>query len=246
MRNFISGNLFHHVAIFCSVSLILSCSKGDDFEVSVPITDQQTEENVVETIQRNSGSEKSITVGDKTFIGGYTQLNNNQDAYGICLQGETVVWSRYYDKSPDDSRVGALAISGNQLIVGFSCTGGNTDFEASENAFQTSYGSGGGPKILYLARINASTGAIEKATFIGCKLNYGQTNTMRLQDNNPQPITFTSEGNIRVMATKAYDRADGRLTPDNGNDADCMVSGGSWEGVFDMNMQLLSGNCFPD
>jgi hypothetical protein len=235
------------VSIFTlSLTFLGSCKKDELTDESNYSQNTETVDMVVETIQRNSGSEKTVSLGDKTYIIGYTQLNNNQDAYALCKRGEETIWSRYYEKSPDDSRGEAMAISGNNLIVAFSCTGGNTDFEATSGAFQMSYGSGGGPKIIFLARLNASSGIIEKATFIGCKLNNGNTNTIRVQDDNPQPITFTNEGNIRIMATKAYDRADGRLTPGNGNDQDCLVSGGSWEGTFSLNMQLMSGNCFPD
>jgi hypothetical protein len=223
-----------------------SCKKDEIDENLVNSPNNGTNNLVVETIQRNSGSEKSIVLGNKTYILGYAQLSNNQDAYVLCKEGTETIWARYYDKSPDDSRGEAIALSGNNLIVAFSCTGGNTDFEATSGAFQMSYGAGGGPKIMFLARLNANTGTIEKATFIGCKLNNGNTNTIRVQDDNTQPITFTNEGNIRIMATKAYDRADGRLTPGNGNDQDCLVSGGSWEGIFSLNMQLISGNCFPD
>lgn len=229
------------------VLIIASCKK--DARESSTESDPQiviNEPLVVETIQRNLGSEKSVSVGNKTYITGYTQLSNNQDAYVICTNESGTLWSKYYDKSPDDSRGIALAIENNDLIVSFSCTGGNTDFDATPDAFQSSYGSGGGPKIVYLARLNASTGTILSATFIGCKLNNGQTNTLRAQDGNLAPITFTTDGNIRFMATKAYDRADGRLTPGNGNDPDCLISGGSWEGIFNLNLQLLSGNCFPD
>lgn len=229
-----------------SLTFLVSCKKDELANEASKSTNSETETLLVETIQRNSNSEKTLVFGDKTYTIGYTQLNNNQDAYAICKQGSETIWSHYYDKSPDDSRGEALTISGNNLIVAFSCTGGNTDFEATSGAFQTSYGAGGGPKIIFLARLNASNGLIEKATFIGCKLDNGNTNTIRVQDLNPNPITFTNEGNIRIMATKAYDRADGRLTPGNGNDQDCLVSGGSWEGIFSLNMQLISGNCFPN
>jgi hypothetical protein len=109
-----------------------------------------------------------------------------------------------------------------------------------------SYGSGGGPKIIYLARINSNTGAVMNATFIGCKLNNGNTNTIRFEDGNINPIRFTSEGFIEVKATKAYDRGDGRLTPNLGPDDDCKVSGGRWIGLFNSQLQLLSGDCLSD
>ena len=119
-------------------------------------------------------------------------------------------------------------------------------FRATTGSFQTSYGSGGGPKIIYLARINPSNGSIINATFIGCKLNNGNANTIRFEDGNANPLNFTPEGFIEVKATKAYDKGDGRLTPNLGPDDDCNVSGGRWIGLFNLQMQLLSGDCLTD
>jgi hypothetical protein len=200
----------------------------------------------VENIKRNASSEKSVVVGNDTYIVGYAQVSsNNQDAYVIKETSGKTVWARYYDKSPDDSRGEALAIEGNTLVVAFSCTGGNTDLKATQGSFQSSYGSGGGPKITFLARLNAQNGNIEAATFIGCKLNDGKTNTLRPEDNNMTPISILANGNIQFRATKAYDVGDGRLTPNIGADAECNISGGKWVGLFNAQMQLLEGDCLP-
>ena len=129
--------------------------------------------------------------------------------------------------------------------MAFSCTGGNTDYKATTGSFQTSYGSGGGPKITFLAKINPANGDIQAATFVGCKLDDGKTNTLRNEDNNATPITFLNNGNVQFRATKAYDKGDGRLTPNIGPDADCKTSGGTWIGIFDLEMKLLQGDCLP-
>lgn len=200
---------------------------------------------VIEPVSRNQGSEKQFQLGEYVFIGGYTQLSNNQDAYVICEKNNDIMWSKYFDRSPDDSKVAALIASGNDLYVAFTCTGGNTDFTATAGAFQESYGSGGGAKIVYLARIEAESGGVVNATFIGCKLNNGNTNTLRIEDENQQPITINSDGTITIKAIKAYDRADGRLTPQLGPDDDCLISGGKWIGVFNPDMSLISGDCTP-
>lgn len=236
------------LSIYCGLIVFNSCKKDELPESSVvqgnvPIGNSTTQQPVIEPISRNSGSEKVFSLGDKTFITGYSQRPNNQDAYVICEQNSNVIWSKYYNTSPDDSKGVALIADVNDLIVAFTCTGGNTGFQSTSSVFQTSYGSGGGPKIVFLARINPNTGAISSATFIGCKLTNGNTNTLRPEDNNQNPILLLDNGNIQFKATKAYDRGDGRLTPNSGPDADCQISGGGWIGVFNRNMELLQGDC---
>lgn len=236
------------VSIYFGLTLLNSCKKDELTESpivqgSAPTGNSATNEPVIEPILRNSGSEKIFSLDGKTFITGYTQRPNNQDAYVICEQNSTVIWSKYYDASPDDSKGVALIADANDLIVAFTCTGGNTGLEATSSVFQTSYGSGGGPKIVFLAKINPNTGAILRATFIGCKLTNGNTNTLRPEDNNLNPISLLGNGNIQFKATKAYDRGDGRLTPNIGPDADCEISGGGWIGVFNRDMELLQGDC---
>lgn len=204
---------------------------------------QNTPQFIIENIKRNNGSEKSLTIGNDVYITGYSQItNNNQDAYAIKQTSGQTVWAKYYDKSPDDSRGEALAIERNNLVISFSCTGGNTDFKATAGSFQNSYGTGGGPKIVFLARLNAQNGAIEAATFIGSRLNDNKTNTLRPEEGNPNPITLSGE-KITFRATKAYDKGDGRLTPTIGNDVDCSLSPGKWIGTFNSNMELLQGDC---
>lgn len=235
-------------AIILAAMLLLAqaCNKEDNNPAQNPSGENNLPASIIEPINRNLGSEKSMAVGSRVFITGFTQLNNNQDAYALMQENGQTVWAKYYDRSPDDTRGEALCSQNNELLIGFSLTGGNADFDATPGAFQMSYGSGGGPKIIYLARINPNTGAVMNATFIGCKLNNGNTNTIRFEDGNANPIRFTSEGFIEVKATKAYDRGDGRLTPNLGPDDDCKVSGGRWIGLFNSQLQLLSGDCLSD
>jgi hypothetical protein len=239
--------MIRNILIFQFLIIIqCSCNKEEN-EVKVPTEPFYVTqfEPVIESISRNSNSEKQFQMEEYSFIGGYTQLHNNQDAYVICEKNGQIIWSKYFDRSLDDSKVSGIIAGGNDLFVAFSCTGGNTDFDATPGAFQTSYGSGGGAKIVYLSRIEALSGGILNATFIGCKLNNGNTNTLRVEDENPQPLIINADGTLTFRATKAYDRADGRLTPDIGPDDDCLVSGGRWVGVFDRDLSLISGDCLP-
>ena len=226
---------FLALASLGAIFSVVSCKKND-----------VTTNTIIETISRNPSSEKSVTVGTDRYTVGFKQISsNNQDAYALKETNGQVVWSKYYDKSVDDGRGEAVSIQGDNLIMAFSCTGGNTDYKATTGSFQTSYGNGGGSKITFLAKINPANGEIQAGTFIGCKLDDGKTNTLRNEDNNATPITFLNNGNIQFRATKAYDKGDGRLTPNIGADTDCKTSGGVWIGVFDIQMKLLQGDCLP-
>ena len=79
----------------------------------------------IQAINRNAGSEKSFLFGNRTHITGFTQRLNNQDAYVICEENGAVIWARYYDTSPDDTRGKATITNGTNLYVAFSCTRGN-------------------------------------------------------------------------------------------------------------------------
>lgn len=240
-KNIILISLFA-IASMGTIIGVVSCKKIDISTSSSSSSSSIT----IEAISRNIGTEKSITLGTDRYTVGYAQVSsNNQDAYVLKETNGQIVWSKYYDKSPDDARGVAVNIQGDNLVVAFSCTGGNTDYRATTGSFQTSYGSGGGPKIMFLAKINPASGAIQAATFVGCKLDDDKTNTLRNEDNNTSPITFSSNGNIQFRATKAYDKGDGRLTPNIGPDADCKTSGGTWIGIFNLEMKLLQGDCLP-
>jgi hypothetical protein len=238
----------HSILCFAALSILFTACKKEETPFpenpSQPIITSPGQV-LFEEVVRNPGSEKVLHSDGKTFITGFTQLGNRQNAYALCIMNDDVRWQTYYDKSPDDSRGVALAANGNELFIAFTCTGGNTELKATAGAFQQSYGQGGGAKIVFLARIDASTGRIRNATFIGGKLNNGNTNTLRPEDGNMTPISFLPGNKIQFMATKAYDRGDGRLTPNIGPDEDCMVSGGTWQGIFDYELRLHQGNCFP-
>ena len=229
------NTIIFSIFVIATIISVAGCKKND-----------VTTNTVIENISRNTGSEKSVTVGNDRYTVGYAQVSsNNQDAYALKETNGQIVWSKYYDKSVDDARGVTVNIQGGNLVMAFSCTGGNTDYKATTGSFQTSYGSGGGPKITFLAKINPANGDIQAATFVGCKLDDGKTNTLRNEDNNATPITFLNNGNVQFRATKAYDKGDGRLTPNIGPDADCKTSGGTWIGIFDLEMKLLQGDCLP-
>ncbi|WCL49045.1 hypothetical protein [Leptospira sp. GIMC2001] len=146
------------------------------------------------------GTVNSLASGDTSFRTGYAQVtSNNQDAFVQRLEGGSPIWCYYYDRSAADTRGERILYSNNELFVAFTTDGGNADFRTTANAVQNSYGRGGGPKVIYLARLNLETGAIVNATYLGARLNDGRTNT-----TSPQFLEIVNS-RIRITLNTAYD-----------------------------------------
>jgi len=225
--------------LFAGMLLLASCQKKD----TVTPTDASTPAEAISYPSDRRG-EVSITVGDVKYVTGYSQVSkDNKDAYVFKETNGQVAWVKYYDRSPDDSHGVAINADANRLYVAFTCTGGNTGFKATAGAFQGSYGSGGGPKITYLAQLDGNNGNVLAATFIGAKLNDGKTNTLYPDNTIAQPITLLADEQVKLQAIHAYDKGDGRLTPGSA-DVQCTQSGGKWTGTFNKKMTLLTGDCF--
>lgn len=225
---------FFMLSLFGLCLLLSSCEKDDANPGNAPETP---------AVLTKNGSESILTLGNVVYKTGYRQVSsNNQDAYLLKEVDGKQEWSKTYDTAPDDSRGVALNFADGRLYAAFTCTGGNTGFKATAGAFQSSYGSGGGPKITYFAQVNPDNGEIVAATFVGARLSDGRTNTFLPDDKVAQPITILASRQVRLQAIHAYDTGDGRLTPGS-NDADCNKSGGKWTGVFNEKMALVSGDC---
>jgi hypothetical protein len=224
----------------------MACSKDDDTVTPAPEEQPPAQEQPpapTAAAPTDRRGEVSFTVGEAKYVAGYSQVSaDNQDAYVFKEVGGRVVWTQYYDRSPDDSKAAAVIADAGRLYVAFTCTGGNTGFKATSGAFQGSYGSGGGAKITYLARLDVSNGNVLAATFIGARLNDNRTNTLYPDNTVTQPLTLLPDGQVRLQAVHAYDKGDGRLTPGN-PDAQCNQSGGKWVGTFNERMALVAGDC---
>ncbi len=226
----------YYLVALIGLILFYSCKKNENNNpASLP---KQT------FILSKNGSEFILTGGNTIYKTGYKQVTpSNKDAYVQKLVDGNEVWFKYYDTSPDDSRGMAINCTGSKLYVAFTCTGGNTSFKASAGAFQTSYGTGGGPKAIFFSSINPDNGDIFSATFINGQLDNGKANTMYPDDSIDQPITILTNNQVKLQAIHAYDKGDGHLTAGIA-DNDCKNSGGKWTGVFNENMALVSGDCF--
>lgn len=135
------------------------------------------------TIKAKAGP--SLTFGKTSIYIGYQQVSSiNKDPRIIRFDNGVRVWCRsdYETTGDDGTGYGLLWDSENVLYGVFSSTGSQTgnDFRRfATNGWLTSYGSGGGPKVAVLARINITNGDVNYATFISAKKpSDGKTNSL--------------------------------------------------------------------
>ena len=119
--------IVHSILLASLAAGTMSSSKKEEKlkTIANPIVNPTGTQPEIQAINRNAGSEKSFAFGNRMYITGFTQRLNNQDAYVICEENGAVIWARYYDNSPDDSRGKAVITEGTNLYVAFSCTRGN-------------------------------------------------------------------------------------------------------------------------
>lgn len=229
--------------IFC-LSFVISCQNipflGHDEEDRSLLNDTLSLLLISQSISSSNAGSSSNTVpetcsgtgggpsGEKETIsklhGGYeyttglTQVTSNrQDAFVYRKTGDRFDWCYYYDRSSADTkgRVLELDLNGNEMFVAFSTDGGNAGFRATSGAVQNSYGSGGGPAVTFLARINPENGEIKNATYLASRL--GADNNYRVNTLRPRSITIQSDRVIFIGETAA-DRGEARDSIAKGED----------------------------
>ena len=131
----------------------------------------------------------SITFGNTTiYIGTFQESSNNQDPIVTSFTNGIRDWTQYYDTSAIDGRgVGLLWDGVSQNLYGvFTADGGsqgvNTFGQATQGGWLSGYGSGGGPKVSVLLKLDPTTGGSQAGTFIRAKLSNGRTNTLTPAD----------------------------------------------------------------
>ncbi len=189
-------------------------------------------------------SETTATNGSITIRGGSSQVtSNNQDAFLQKKEGNNVVWCYLYDSSIDDSGVSTIYFNEKNLIVAFTVTGGNTSLKASTDAFQKSYGSNGGPKITFLAILDSDTGAIQRGTFLGTRMDSNSQG--RVSGLGISSISVSASGSIDLKGSACYD--EGTATNSIATDKSCSVGctgNPPWSGSLSATLSTLSsGKC---
>lgn len=138
------------------------------------------------------------------YVSGFVQTTSiNQDAIVTTFtNNRSQAWRVMYDTTAVDSRSILTMVDPMQNVwVVFTVDGGSTDpgyitkLAAASDAFTKtvagSYGSGGGPKIPIIARINATSGLIIKGMFLPAILPSGKTNTVNALRVGWNPVLQT-------------------------------------------------------
>ncbi|MDZ8050034.1 MAG: hypothetical protein RMX68_031000 [Aulosira sp. ZfuVER01] len=135
------------------------------------------------TIKAKNGPK--VTIGSTTIYIGYQQVSsNNKDPRIVRFDNGVKRWCRTdYETTGDDGSGYGLLWDGRSVLYGvFSSTGtqpGNNFGRFAIGRWLTSYGSGGGPKVAIIARIDPNNGSVNYATFLTAKRpSDGKTNSL--------------------------------------------------------------------
>ncbi|WP_026104015.1 hypothetical protein [Anabaena sp. PCC 7108] len=129
------------------------------------------------TIKAQNGAK--VTSGTTTMYIGYQQVSSEKkDPRIIRFDNGVKTWCRnnYVTTGNGGSGYGLLWDGVSVLYGVFSSTGNN--FQNYTTGWLTSYGSGGGPKVAVIARINPANGDIQDATFLIAKILSGESNNL--------------------------------------------------------------------
>ena len=194
MKKLSSIHIFY--AVFFT---LISCSDlDDDANVRSP-----------EAIDTVLISQKTTTDADgNRYETGFNQAgpeNQNPFVRKKTPDGQ-IIWTKIYEATDVDSSGELIQIDeqGNVWVV-FSIDGGSTDATyinqkeiepgAFTNTYQSSYGTGGGPRVAVITRINPTSGLITKGSFVTAQLNNGDTNTLSVTS------TGFNDGNFAFQVT---------------------------------------------
>jgi len=152
-----------------------------------------------------------------TYEAGFQQASSiNQNPFVQKLdEDDHIIWQVIYEKSAVDGRANLVNIdTQNRPWVVFSVDGGSNEdsyitkeavkVDAFNNVFASGYGSGGGPKVSILARLDPASGEIEKATFLTARLNNGKTNSLNIEN-----IGFTDDHVLVQTKSAAWPPGEG-------------------------------------
>ncbi|MEH2462989.1 hypothetical protein [Nostoc sp.] len=135
------------------------------------------------TIKAKNGPK--VVNGNTAIYIGYQQVSsNNKNPVTILFNNGIKTWCRTdYETTNDDGTGYGLYCDGANVLYGvYSSTGSQTgnDFRRfATGRWLSSYGSGGGPKVAVIARINPANGQVNYATFLSAKkADNGQTNSL--------------------------------------------------------------------
>jgi hypothetical protein len=122
--------------------------------------------------------------GSSSIYIGYQQVSSiNKDPRIIRFDNGVASWCRSdYETTADDGTGYGLYWDGADTLFGvFSATGTQTgnDFRRfSVGRWLPSYGSGGGPRVAIIAKINPTNGDVQYSTYLSARLSDGKSNSL--------------------------------------------------------------------
>ncbi|MCC5615789.1 hypothetical protein LC605_12060 [Nostoc sp. CHAB 5836] len=135
------------------------------------------------TVRAKNGPK--VSNGNTSIYIGYQQVSsNNKNPVTIRFDNGIKTWCKTdYETTNDDGTGYGLYWDGANVLYGvYSSTGSQTgnDFRRfATGRWLSSYGSGGGPRVAVIARINPADGQVGYATFLSAKkADNGQTNSL--------------------------------------------------------------------
>lgn len=177
---------------FLGLLLFWSCTQEDLIEDS--INNSNTPNTPVSDMALTEDTKATDSQGNIYQVSFRQASSNNQNPIVTKwnAQGEEI-WSLNHETSPVDGRAELIVIDNNDMPwVIFSVDGGSYDADyidkkhvevgAFDNAYMASYGSGGGPRVRLIARLNPKSGDIVKATFMTARLTNGKSNTLDIRE----------------------------------------------------------------
>ncbi len=150
----------------------------------------------------NSTFDLAIDNSNICYVTGFDQVSSsNQDGFlaAFASTGGNL-WRVSHGTSTADER-GVLVSTNNSgaLYAVFTADGGSTNLTIPTAAYQSSYGSGGGAKISYIAQINPSLGTVDRATFFRATNSSGNTNTLIINSLQVLP-----DGKVVAFGNNAF------------------------------------------
>ena len=122
--------------------------------------------------------------GNSSIYIGYQQVSSkNKDPRMIRFDNGIATWCRSdYETTGDDNTGHGLFWDGAGTLFGvFSATGTQTgnDFRRfSIGRWLPSYGSGGGPRVAIIAKVNPTNGDVIYSTYLSARLSDGRSNSL--------------------------------------------------------------------
>jgi len=148
-----------------------------DFDTDVVTWGPTTSE--AELQQRGAAS---VSDGTRSiYIGTQQATSINQNPIVASFTNGVLDWvvNGYETGGPDGRAVGILWDQHKRLYVAMTVDGGGSGLEAfATSGWQSSYGSGGGPRVTVLLRLSLADGQPLSGTFSIARLSSGNTNTV--------------------------------------------------------------------